>query len=118
MTPDVVEVDVRALCLSPSLLALIPFPPVASPFPAPAFAIIPFSLPASRRTRSLTAHSAPRSARRQQDLDATARGAGGFGSTGGFTAATAAAGGESSEVNPTGATEAMETIVKDGARVV
>ncbi|KAJ9115488.1 hypothetical protein QFC22_005246 [Naganishia vaughanmartiniae] len=53
------------------------------------------------------------------DLDATARGSGGFGSTGGFTAAVA--GGPAvmpSSVNPTGATEDMTTIVQDGANVV
>ncbi|KAJ9095008.1 hypothetical protein QFC21_005801 [Naganishia friedmannii] len=54
-----------------------------------------------------------------QDLDATARGSGGFGSTGGFTAAGAVGPAViPSSVNPTGATEDMATIVQDGANVI
>jgi hypothetical protein len=55
-----------------------------------------------------------------QDLDATTRGAGGFGSTGGFTDADLKAVAEQAvvEAEERGATEVMETIVKDGANVV
>ncbi|GHJ83740.1 hypothetical protein NliqN6_0142 [Naganishia liquefaciens] len=55
-----------------------------------------------------------------EDLDATIRGAGGFGSTGGFTDEQAKAVAEQvvAEAEERGATEVMETIVKDGANVV